>query len=274
MSANSIIQFYLNTANSTANSSRIDITKSPQDLASPPNSLLKKSVNNPVLYKKIEQLPTPITESEKTVSPGFSTDQQSTTKAGSGVPSFFSIPLRFFSSKKSTAKEKEEGHESDQEIVDIQNDLPIDVITDSPLENLLTGGATGTSQPQIQVNSSIEGTNSQLIKTGEDSPAKQSELLSSDYDPIYDTYITYLNYSTPEGDLLLDDRTDERENRGSKFTEEFKPIEETNVDQAKLESNKDCELKTDVLKTLLFKLTFTFLDLKTNQKLAQDDEGE
>lgn len=231
MSANSIIQFYLN----TATSSQTDVTKSPQDFASTPNSLLKKSVN-PIIYKKIEQLPTPITESEKTISPGVSTDQQSTTKTGSGVPSFFSIPLKFFNSKKSTAKEDDV--DGNEDIVEIQNASPIDIITDSPVENFLSGGATGTSQRQPI--SSIEGTNSQMLKTGEDSPAKQSELLSSDYDPIYDNYITYLNYSTPEGDLLLGDGQDEQEVGGAKLNEQ--PIVPADDGEKNVETDEDCKL--------------------------------
>lgn len=200
MSANSIIQFYLNTANTTANSSQHDLSKimpsqlpASPEMATTPASLLKTNNSNNIIFKKIEQLPTPAAESNLSVSPG---EQQ--VKTGSGVPSFFSIPLRFFASKKSTPKLNDD--ELDKEIDDFKKASPIDVIKDSPTDIFSDQINTGD---EVNQTDSVERTNSNMLKSENDGTARQSDLLSGDYDPIYDTYITYINHTTPEGDLIL-----------------------------------------------------------------------
>lgn len=208
MSANSIIQFYLNTATTTANSSQHGDLSNPKstsiqdtspEINTTPSLLLKKNFTNlSILFKKIEQLPTPTTESNISVSPGTLTEQQKG-KTSSSVPSFLSIPLKFFNSKKSTGNSD---NALDEEISGFKNASPIDVIKDSPIDML--SGENDAVDEEGQVEISVEGTNSNVLKYEPDSDGvKHSDLLSDGYDPIYDTYISYLNYTTPEGELIL-----------------------------------------------------------------------
>jgi len=235
MSASSIIQFYLNTGNTTATSSQNEITKSITRLDCSPDantgsSLSTKKPDSFVIHN-IENLPTAPTETLSNLSLNGQqsvkkNDNHSEAGTGSIAPSFFSIPLRFFSSRYSNSgtsptnaigeKSPSEGQKSSAITDnDSKNTSPIDVITESPVEIISgkrviddlcgtnTGPGSGSNLNNDQNTYSMERTNSELLKTDHDSPGKHTDLISGDYDPIYDTYISYINYTTAEGDLIL-----------------------------------------------------------------------
>ncbi|CCH45017.1 hypothetical protein BN7_4596 [Wickerhamomyces ciferrii] len=236
MSANSIIRVYQNTATTTANSSRTEISRyksqnSPEYVNTPDSLVKDVPINSggpsgsntaasvstsayieqthPLVLHKIENLPTaPIPEESPQLSKHQSPSHDLATKTASSFQSMFTIPLKFFNSKfgglptpdsndedpKKKQNFDDDIHAVEDLIDELREALPIDIITESPVEPLNIGDDEN----------SAERTNSELLKSSNHTELDQ--LSSSGYDPIYDTYISYLNYASAEdGELILDE---------------------------------------------------------------------